>query len=191
LTGTVFLQAGYALITDDMLALRIRDDRYVASPGLPQLRLWPDQAERLIDGGRTWPFVHPSVPKCRIPVGRNGVGTSVGGARPLRCIFVPERQHATTPGLPIQLRPLSPVDALKELQSKSYDPIFAEVQGLQQRRFLLLGELVRRVPVRRLCYSEGLEHLPAVMGAVLKEVDGARVSLGRPARPLSLNMLAE
>ncbi len=161
-----FLAAGSLLLTDDVLALD-RDDhgRVMAQPGFPQLRLWPASAEELVDNAHDLEPVHPDLEKRRVPVGGGGLGSFHDAAAELRALVLPERQ-----GAEIELAHLTPRQATIELVRHSFLGTLGEAAIGAGRRFERLVAVAERVPVFRLAYPNGLEHLPAVRGAILERL---------------------
>ena len=47
-----------------------------------------------------------------------------------------------------------------------------EVIGLQPQRLDFFAQMVQQVPMRRLAYPSGFEHLPRVRDAILQDLEG-------------------
>jgi hypothetical protein len=181
-----FMQAGHPLITDDILPIQARGSSFHGRTGYPQLRLWPEQAERLLDSCDGLEFVHAEIRKYRVPVG-DRFGSFAGGPRPLRCIYLPERRDADGSAQTVDIAPLGPRDALKELHAKSFAPMLGESAVPAGNRLLFWGALLRQVQVRRLSYPSGVEHLPAVQAAIREDLERQRRSDPfQPASPLAV-----
>lgn len=150
--AAALVQAGAALLTDDILPVDEVDGTFLARPGYPQMRLEPDTARRLgrIEGLAA---VSPDDTKLHVPVS-NFCET----ATPLAALYLIERR----PGPP-EILPLPRRQAVIELVRHSFSPYLVEAAGLQPRRLDIFARLVRQVPVRRLCCPDGLEHLPEVV----------------------------
>jgi hypothetical protein len=161
------VNSGHPLLTDDILPLEERDGAILGRPGYPQMRMWPDEAEHFLGGTGGLELVHPALTKRRVPVGVGGFGGFHDSALPLACLYVPERR----PEGPVEIRTIPPRDALIELVRHSFSPHLVEAAGLQPARLDLFARLVRRVPVRRLLYPSGFDHLPRVVEAVLRDLD--------------------
>jgi hypothetical protein len=182
-----FMQVGHPLITDDILPIEAKGGAFHGRAGYPQIRLWPEQAARLLGNCDGLKFVHPGIRKYRVPVG-DRFGSFADGPRPLRCIYLPERCDANGEGRAVEVTPLAPRDALKELHAKSFAPMLGESAVPAGSRLLFWGALLRQVHVRRLSYPSGLEHLPAVQAAIRTDLDRLRSS-ERPRRsgPLAIH----
>lgn len=172
--------AGGALLSDDLVALEPGADGWRIRPSYPQMRLWPDAVARLssrLPAARLEP-VHAQTDKVRVPIAVEagadcaaspGFGRFCPEVRPLCCLYLPQRLD--DPEAAIRIQPLSPQEALFELLRCSFLPpdLLAAV-GLQATRLEQLATLVREVPVKRLCYPTGYEHLPRVHDAVLADL---------------------
>ena len=167
--AAALMAAGVPLLSDDLLPIERRDGRLFAHPGYPQMRMWPDEVEHFPVRRRTLARVHPRLDKLRVPVGEGAFGAFHSDALPLACLYVPERTAAEGPASEIRIAPLSPRRALIELVRCSFSPFLVEAAGLQPGRLDLLAGLARSVPVRRLVYPSGFEHLPEVRRAVLAD----------------------
>ena len=169
--AAALLQAGHALLSDDLVPVETRDGSFFGRPGYPQMRMWPDEATHFLGDFEGLPFVHPELSKRRVPVGSGGLGAFHDSPLPLAAIYLLERQ---APGEILEIAELSPRDALIELLRQSFSPQLVEAAGLQPARFDLLARLVLAVPVKRLRYPSGFDRLPAVAEAVRRDLELSR-----------------
>lgn len=170
--ATALMAAGAPLLTDDVLALEPPaqpSGGFLAHPGYPQVRLWPEDAGRLLGPGggafRGLPRAHPAHEKLRAPVAPEGLGRFETSPRPLTRIYLPERRE----GGPVEIRPLPPREALMALVRHSFLPRLVEAMGWGERRLELLARLAETVPVARLAYPGGAAHLETVRRAVVAD----------------------
>jgi hypothetical protein len=166
-----------ALLTDDVLAVEdLGDGSFAARPSYPQMRLWPAAAERFVAEVEELPRVHPEIDKRRLIAGVAGA-TGVEGfafqaeACPLVRIYLPERRQERPEDKAVRLETVRPRDAVIELVRHSFLPRLTAVAGLQEHRLGLFTRLAGQVPVRRLSYPSGFEHLPAVRAALLADLE--------------------
>lgn len=162
--AAAFLQAGFPLLTDDVLPVEEAGGRFLARPGYPQMRMWPDEAAHFVPEWEGLPTVHPAISKRRVPVGEGGFGTFHEASLPLACLYLPERVAEG----PVEVQDVSPRDAVIELVRHSFSPRLAEAAGLGPRRLDFFARLALQVPVRRLRYPSGFDRLPEVVGQVLR-----------------------
>lgn len=165
--AATFVRSGDSLLGDDILALeREPSGGFLARPGYPQMRFWPDQARLLLGSDAGLERVQPGSTKLRVPIGPPGFGTFTASPRPLAALYLPERDGSAS----IEIEPIPLAMAVTELVRHSFLPGVLEALGMTKRRFVVFAELLRRVPVRRLRYPSGLEHLPAVREALLRDL---------------------
>ncbi len=161
-----FLDAGFLLLTDDVLAVDIDGTGGVlAQPSFPQMRLWPSAAEEFVENAHQLEPVHPDFDKLRVPVGGNGLGAFHDSAAELGALFLPVRE-----GSNIEITRLTPREATIELVRHSFLGALGEAAIGVARRFERLVAVAERVPVFRLVYPNGLEHLPEVREAILERL---------------------
>ena len=161
-----FAQQGHQILTDDILPLEDRQDHFIARPGFPALRMWPDQAGHFFGDYENLDRVHPEHTKRRIPLGHEGFGTFCNEEKPLKVVYMPKRLD---PASEITIEPLSKKNAFIALIQNSFTAGLVEVLGLQPGRMDFFSRMVRQVPVRRLYYPDGFHHLPRVVEAVLED----------------------
>jgi hypothetical protein len=162
--AAAMVRAGCALVTDDLLVLENREDRWEARPSYPEMRMWPDEATHFVGSYTALPLVQSDSEKRRVGVGAGGFGSFQEASVPLACIYLASRRPGTDGGIEIQ--PVSRSEALIELVRHSFSPRLVEAAGLQPSRLDRLARLVRQVPVRRLSYPSGFERLPEVAEAL-------------------------
>jgi len=172
-----FLQAGHPLLTDDILAIERAGETVIARPSYPQMRMWPELARHFLGSDDHLQRVHPRLRKRRVPVGQGGFGTFSGSARPLACLYVPERRE----GGEVSIGELPFGAAVFSLERYAFLLGILQDTGMQQARLPALSRIAAAVPVRRVAYPSGLERLPDVVAAIAAD---ARAVLARaePAR---------
>ena len=73
--AATLMQAGYPLLTDDILPVERRHGAFVGRSGYPQMRMWPDEARYFLGHYHNLERVHPALSKRRAHVGPDGFGT--------------------------------------------------------------------------------------------------------------------
>jgi len=162
--AAAFMQQGYPLLTDDIVPVENRQNLFLAQPGYPAMRMWPDQANYFLGSYEDLEIVHPAFSKRRILVGPHGFGTFCSEEKPLKVIYVPQRLGSDSD---ITIEPFSKKNAFFELIQNSFTAGIVEALGLQPQRMNFFTRMVTQVPVRRLNYPEGFHHLSDVVDAVL------------------------
>lgn len=163
------MQLGHPLLTDDILRIRPEANRYWGEPGIPELRLWPHDAERLFGDYEQLDLAHPAYTKRRVPIGK-GFGAFCSEPRPLGCLYLPRRRQPGEDGMEVEIADLPPRQAVIELIRGSFVPRWVEAAGLQRHQLELLSRLVTRVPVRTLSYPHGVERLGLVREKILTDL---------------------
>jgi hypothetical protein len=176
--AATFMQAGHPLLTDDVLPIENHKDRLLGQPGYPQMRLWADEAEHFLGHNHSLKELHPELSKYRLPIGTDHFGTFCRAAQPLTCLYVPERHDPTEMGEKIIIIPISPRERVVELVRHSFIARIVEAMGLQPHRLGLLAQLAQRVPMRRIVYPVGFQHLARVRDTILASLAGIETSIG-------------
>jgi hypothetical protein len=166
--AATLMQEGHSLLTDDILAIEERGSNFLGRPGYPQMRMWPSEAEHFLGRYQDLEIVHPRYSKRRVPVGPDGLGSFHGDAAPLAILYLPHRLQSPTD---IKIEPISPKDAVIELIRNSFSARIVEVLGLSLLRMSFFSRLAMRVPMRRLVYPSGFQHLPKVREAIIADLD--------------------
>jgi hypothetical protein len=164
------VQAGFPLLTDDILPVENKNGVFVGRPGYPQMRMWPEQAQHFLGYYETLEIVHPAYSKRRVPVGAGGFGSFCSEAQPLACLYIPERRDPAAHGTAVTITAVPPAQAVIDLVRYSFAPRLVQAAGLQPQRLDFFAELVRQIPIRRLIYPTGYEHLPRVRDAILEDL---------------------
>lgn len=167
--AAALMQAGYPLLTDDILPIETAGQRFVGRPGYPSTRFWPAAAEHFLGRSADLPQVHPDLSKRRVSVVGDGLGGFWDRPAPIGCLYLPERYDRDAEDAPVEITPFAPAAALMELLRHSFIVRPVQALGWQPRRLALLSRLVQQVPLRRLRYPSGFEHLPRVRAAVLAD----------------------
>ncbi|UCH92591.1 MAG: hypothetical protein JSV88_20155 [Candidatus Aminicenantes bacterium] len=168
--AAILMQAGYPLLTDDILPVEQHEKTFLGRPGYANMRMWPGEAQYFLDHFHDLEIIHPAFSKRRVPVGPPGFGTFCNRAQSLTCLYLPERRHPGEKGTQIEITPVSPAAAVIELVRHSFTGHILEALGWQRQRLDFFTQLVNQVPLRRLTYPSGFDHLPRVREAILEDI---------------------
>ena len=168
--AAILMQAGYPLLTDDILPLERYGEKFLGRPGYPQMRMWPDQASHFLGRYEDLGIVHPAYSKRRVPVGEDGLGTFHSEPAPLACFYLPQRRDPARWGGGIEISALSRTEALMSLVGQSFAPYTVQALGLQPQRLGFFARLLSQVPMRRIAYPEGYAQLPQVRRSILSDL---------------------
>ena len=167
--AATLVSRGYPLLSDDLLALKPAMEGFLARPGYPQMRMWPEQARHFV-GHDDLEQVHPSLEKRRVSVGPGDFGSFDGSLRPLTALYLPQRRD----GGEFEFSTIPAAQALFEFVRRTFLVGTDEGTGLSTRRFATLRAVVSRVPLRIVRYPNGLELLPALTEAIATDARAAR-----------------
>ncbi|MBI3454389.1 MAG: hypothetical protein HY002_01190 [Candidatus Rokubacteria bacterium] len=162
--GAAFLQAGHALLTDDLLVARPEGRRIVAYPGPRRIKLFPGVARRLFGERVAGIPMNPLTRKLVIPLVPAGA-RAASGATPLRAIYVLRSPDPRRRVRRITIRPLAPRQACLALLRNTFNSIVLDPARLR-RQLDLAARLTRTIPVRSLSFPRELAALPAVREAI-------------------------
>ncbi|MBI2818959.1 MAG: hypothetical protein HYX73_03185 [Acidobacteria bacterium] len=167
--GGTFLQAGYPVLTDDLLVLKNAPEGFLAYPGAPRIKLLPEPAAAMLGERMRGVRMNPQTRKLVIPLGRQ---QSLQTALPLGILYVIQfpRNGSNLDG-PIRIRRLPPRRALMALIQNSYNDWLDEPARLHLQ-FVQYARIAFHVPVKRLSYPRRLDALPAVRDAILADLKG-------------------
>lgn len=163
--GAAFLQTGHALLTDDLLVVSERGHglrRFVAHPGPPRIKLFPEIAHALLDRERSGVPMNPETMKLIIPLTPHETcETPV----PLKAIYVLRPPAPRRPFKRITIRPLSPRRACLELIANTFNLVITERARLS-RQFDWAARLASAIPVKSLSYPRDLKQVGNVVAAI-------------------------
>lgn len=161
--ATYFCANGYSMLTDDVLALDVREEGVTVFPGHGQVKLRDDVGAMFMDDHRERSAVHAAADK-RLYVAR----VENGGPVPLRRLYFLE--GTTSPET--RLEPLSRLDALQEVLRHTRVTQLIKDSDFVATHLKQSTTLIRQVPTRMLKRVRSLDHLPLIHRLV--EEDMAR-----------------
>lgn len=166
--ATAMMQGGCPLLTDDVLAVDSDPEGFSGRFGYPQMRLWPPEAEHFWGSAASFQRVHQDFSKVRVPIDSEAFDAT---GRSLACFYLPVRRPLVDGDGAVRFETLSRRDAVIEFVRHSFVAPLVQAAGWQARRLDFFAHLAAEVPVRRLIYPSGLEHLPRVVDEILEDLD--------------------
>jgi len=143
-TAAAFSRLGYAVLSDDIVAVEARDDGFYVVAGHPQLCLWPESVKMLYGSEEALPRFNPGWEKRRLGLGDRGTRFE-SRALPLQVIYLlGERRPDATPSV----EAMRPQTALLDLVANTYANKVLD-REMRAREFDVLGRLATAVPIRR------------------------------------------
>ena len=159
-TAAKFAQLGYAVLAEDVLSFLPDDDEFMATPGYPEIRLWP-QSVKMLHSRADSSSYHPAGQDKLVLDLQPGAYRFEAEPKPLAAIYVlkTRKDDETAP----YLEPLEPHRALLELVANTLGQFDVECRA---RNFSFLARLARAVPLRKMvphCNPDRLEKMCALI----------------------------
>lgn len=170
--AATFLQAGFSLLTDDLLPIEFVKGTFWSHPTYPQMRMWPEQAQFFLGSFQDLPYVSRNSSKRRVPIGPATFGKFCDTSEPLSLLYLPQIKEDTKKT--VETVPMSGQGATIELVRHSFLPHLVAALGLQARRINILSQLAHQVPMRRLIFQASFANLPTVRTAILQDLENLR-----------------
>jgi len=160
--AATFLQKGYTLLTDDVLALEFRGESAWVWPGIARVKLNPDSADSVFYGRRSIPM-NSFTTKMIFPLNDSQHDNRMF---PLRALYVLPRKPSKSR---IMVRRLSGRASFLPIVQNTFNDTVLHSDRLKQQ-FAFAGRLARLIPIKRLSYPRRLDMLPAVADAILADL---------------------
>jgi len=145
-TAAKFAQLGYAVLAEEVLSFLPDDNEFMATPGYPVIRLWPQSVEMLHSRADTSSYQPAGQDKLCLDL-QPGAYRFETEPRPLAAIYVlkTRKDDETAP----YLEPLEPHRALLELLTNTIGRSLIDAE-CRARNFSFLARLARAVPLRKM-----------------------------------------
>lgn len=172
-TAGYLAQQGYPILSDDLAALKEDSSSFLALPGYPRLRLWPNSVHKLYGSEKDLEYVLDFLEKRFINLSDRSSAKAWRFSNqplPLAAIYILGKRQPDV-NCP-KIEPISPTEAVMQLmaqRSLHHLPLDQDKQG---REFAGLSRVAMNVPVRKITRSDSLEALPQLCDAIVKDVAG-------------------
>jgi hypothetical protein len=172
-TAAAFSKLGYAVLSDDIVAVTEQDSAFYIDAALPQLCLWPESVKMLYGSEEALPRFNPAWDKRRLAPGEQGTRFE-NRALPLGVIYLlGGRRSDAAPSV----EAMRSQAALLSLVSDSYANKVLD-RELRAREFDVLGRLAASVPIRRVFPHS----VPARVGDLCRLIEDDLAALKNSAR---------
>lgn len=158
-----FLRAGYPILTDDMLIIETNNGQYLAHPGPPRIKLFPEMAKALLSGEVAGTAMNPDTTKLIIPLSDQDVARSPVAIKMFYALQAPD-----TNSRQVTISRLTQGHSLLAFVQNTFNTVLKGPERLAQQ-FNWAAELSANLPVKSLSYPRELSFLPKVLGAVLQD----------------------
>jgi len=166
--GAAFLQSGYKLLTDDLLVLQKEKGQFLAYPGPPRIKLFPEIARKLLGEQIGGTPMNNDTDKLVIPLDWKG-HLAQRDPVPLNSIYMLAPPPECSDSHKIEIRRLSSRQSVIELVRNTFNTIVENPNRLRSQ-FEQAAQLADNVPVKLLSYPRVLSRLPAVRDAIKQDL---------------------
>jgi hypothetical protein len=164
-TAAGFARLGYAVMSDDIVALRELADGFRIEPAFPRIRLWPQSAESLFGSCDALPRIAPHWDKRHLELDGEGLRFQ-RKSLPLAAIyFLGERGDASDAP---RFEGMSPVAALIGLVADNHASEFVE-RAQRAQEFDSLARLLETVPARRVTPDRDMARVTQLCEAIARD----------------------
>lgn len=158
-----FLQAGYRLVTDDVLNVHERDGQLMAHAGTGRIKLEPEAAVALLGGTDGGIQLIPTATKLAFRLQESMVQRA---DVPLRAFFILPTPDERLAADRIEVRAVGRADVFCELVKSTY---VCDLDGASRlrRNFVVNSRIASVTPGFSLRYPPGIDRVPAVRDAII------------------------
>lgn len=178
-TAAAFARSGFAVLADDVVALRGHHEPFLVQPGYPRLNLWPDSVRALFGSEEALPRITPTWHKRYMPLGKNG-HRFASEPLPLAAIYIfGARESALT--APV-LEEITGTEAFVSLVANSYVNYLLD-REMRRQEFDVLSRLAARTPIRRVRPPANPSLLPSLCQAIATDTQTLLTRRLSPSAP--------
>ena len=160
--AATFARKGFAVLSDDVVALVERHGQVWVQPGYPRVNLWPDSTEALFGSPGRLPLITRGWDKRFLDL-TSGPGEFQSSPLPLGAVYV--LSGSVEALYEPRIEPVAGRAALIALVANTSVNYMLD-RSMRSREFEFLGSLISRVPMRRVLPSR-LEDTDSLVTAIL------------------------
>ena len=164
--AAAFLQAGDSLLTDDLLVIKQNGESFLAYPGPPRIKLFPEVAQAFLGRTAAGAPMNPYTRKLVIPL---GAGQSWRTPTPIRAIYVLGQPAAESRSSRIVIVNRPQFQAFLDLISNTYNTDVTHPRRLAQQ-FAVAAKISASIPFKSLTYPPDLSQLANVVEAIREDL---------------------
>jgi len=150
-TAAAFAQRGFPVLSDDIVALFEREERFHVRPAYRRINLWPDSVKLLYGSPEALPRITPGWEKRCLKLSEDGETRFEEHDLPIGAIYV-LGGSAAKPGESVEA--ISQRTALITMVTNTYATNFLDTKQ-RAEEFAVLSRLVSAVPVRKINAQRG------------------------------------
>jgi hypothetical protein len=161
-----FISAGDRLLTDDLLLLQKHPEGFLAYPGPPRIKLFPDMARKYLGGVDGGVPMNSAALKLILPLNREKVCESPIMLSAIYGLSAPQDMpDAQT----VEFQALASRQAFLELSCNTFNYVILD-SDRASRQIKETAQIVNSVPVKRLLHPRSLEALPLVRQGIIRDL---------------------
>ena len=164
--AAAFLQAGYPVVTDDLLVMAENGCGFSVYPGIPRIKLFPEIASVFLGSQVNGTPMNPLTRKLVIPLDRCHSHQDVA---PVKALYVLTRPSTGRHTARVAIRSLSRRLGFIALLKNSFNTFVVEPLRLN-RQFDLNTKIASTVPIKMLSYPRTIASVPSARDAVLADL---------------------
>lgn len=166
-TAAAFARRGFPVLTDDIVTLEERDERFWVRPGYPRLNLWPQSVQAVLGPDCDLPHITPAEPYWdkRYLTLDGPASEFMNQPVPLAAIYTGE---ANNEALEPEVSTLAGQDALLAMLANTYS-YYLLTPAMREHEFDVLSRVARSVPVRWVKFRRDLNRLDALCKTILAD----------------------
>jgi len=173
-----FLEAGYGILTDDLLVLKKESVKknagvFMAYPGPPRIKLFPNDARRLLGNTPHGVAMNSESTKLILPLSSLHLSRA---PLPLRALYALSGPQEVSRKSGIHISVLPPRESFMALVRHTFNSRIVHSARLE-RQFKQMSQVVSEMPVRTLTYPRVLAQLRKVRNAILADLNPADLNL--------------
>jgi hypothetical protein len=183
--AAAFLQAGFPILTDDLLVVKETRKGMVVPPGVPRIKLFAETADRFLPFPVAGEPMNPLTDKLVVPLSEQYSWREPARLRALYRLPDPWEEHSPPTrgvetrscswlgqdggtGFSLCITPMQPKAAFTELLAATFNATVREPARLQ-RNFVCTSRLFQQIPLRRVFCRRDLDSLPEVRDAIIRD----------------------
>lgn len=172
-TAAAFARLGYAVLSDDVVALNPKKDGFWVQPGYPNVCLWPESVTALYGLENVLPRITPGWEKRYLDLQSNGYRFACEPL-PLAAIYILDKRSSDLRSPFIE--PVHGAPGLIELVANTYVSYLSD-RSMRSRDFELLSRVAAHVPIRRVAPHSDPVHLQTMCDRILEDAETLAPSL--------------
>jgi hypothetical protein len=164
-TAAAFAREGFAVLSDDIVALVEREQQFCVLPAYTRINLWPESVKLLYGSPDALPQILPDWGKRFLKLGEDGETLFEERALPIGAIYV---LGDSTESSAENIESVSQKTAMMTLVTNTYATNFLDVKQ-RAEEFAVLGRLVSAVPVRKVNAKRGIMRVDELCDVIQRD----------------------